>query len=428
MHSRIYKGKMVLILLLTLIFTGLQAQYVIEGAKYKSIRDSLLGNKNTQNPIDVINSITINYTLSGPQLYSLNNKMRLQKAKSLKNNYQSKKIKEVLLDHQYGKAVLVLKGKDSICITEDLAIKEGILAESSFNESQVIKVDSPLYVNKINPVYIKLQHPENNLVSKQLLIKPTGVPYEYELESYLPGDGWIIETDPCGNTKMVYAFTSVPDPDQVTSSADFFVGNLNSLIVDYDFFKKQEIMTASKGYRFSSGTVYFAELGAMKVKSVTLAGPSLGNVKLFMNLCLPGSTIMFDNVELIDSSGQKLTPVGKSYYLVDKNDIRPVYSVLISTPYFDKGTLSLYSYLIETLVRLPGINLKKGIFDFDFSFIVEADGSLTDIYMPDFIGKDEIYQACYKLVKYSNGWVPGSYKGINIRMPSEDLHFSVVIK
>ena len=57
--------KLLIVLMLTVNYSISHAQYIIEGAKYRSIRDSLLGNEKRLEQKDPINSISISNTPSG---------------------------------------------------------------------------------------------------------------------------------------------------------------------------------------------------------------------------------------------------------------------------------------------------------------------------------------------------------------------------
>jgi len=428
-HSRNYKTVyyLLIVLLFSLTSNNSNAQYIIEGAKYRSIRDSLLNNKKWQRQKDPINSISITGELTSTGHYISPDQEIWQKETPLIDNYLGRKIKHILVQHGTGKAILLLKGKDSIYITEDAAVKEGLLPNEAYSAGKIIKVDTPLYIGSNIPVYIKLQDPENKLVSLQAGIKSTGIPFKYELQSYLPGDVWVLEIGTDGKTKKVYAYTLLPDPEQGNSGPDFFAGEIRSVIVDYNLFKKQDKVTVTDGYSFSTGTIYFTRHTSANVQMATISSPSLHPAQPFLDMCLPGSNVMFDNVTLLDSAGEKIMPIGKSYILIDREDIRSNYSGLISGARFEGGIMTLYRYIIETMIRLPDIDLKKGKFDFDFSFMIEADGTLTDIIKNDFSAKDEIFKACHDLIIYSNGWIPASYKERNMRMPIS-MRFSIEIK
>lgn len=413
--------------MLVISFNIAHAQYIIEGAKYRSIRDSVIGNGKPQLQKDPINSITLNYQLTGTEFYTDPNKMPWEKIEPLIKSYSGQKIRHILVQHGSGKAIIVLKGKDSINITESAAIKEGILPNSFYSIKEIIKVDSPLYVGSNIPVYIKLQDPENRLVSLQAGITSTGTPFKYELQSYLPGDVWVMEIGADGKTKKIYAYVLLPDPGQPGITPDFYIGEIRSAIPDYNLFKQQHKINVTDGYKFSGCSIYLTGPGADNVKQISIATASLLTAKSLMDLCFPGSTVMFDDVTLVDADGEKHVPMGKSYTLIDKDDIRDSYAGLFTRAHFTGGMLALYQYIIETLIRLPNVNITKGKFDFNFSFIVEADGRVTDIFKNDFSGKDEIYEACHNLIQFSNTWIPAFYKGEYIRTPV-NISFTIEIK
>lgn len=419
--------KLLVVLFFIVNCSSSRAQYIIEGAKYRSIRDSLLGNKKSLQQKDLINSISVTYQLTETGFYTDPDQMSWQKTEALTKTYNGQKIRHILVQHGAGKAIIVLKGKDSVYITEAAAVKDGLLPNAFYTIKEIIKIDSPLYVGGNIPVYIKLQEPENKLVSLQAGIKSTGIPFQYELQSYLPGDVWVMEIGADGKTKKVYAYTLLPDPEQPNTAPDFYVGEIRSAIPDYNLFKKQDKITVTKGYQFSGCTIYLTGPGSANVKQITITSPSLQPAKPLIDLCFPGSTVMFDNVTLLDSAGEKHTLMGKSYTLIDKDDIKSSYAGLFTGAHFVTGTTAFYRYIIETLIRLPNVNIAKGKFDFDFSFMVEANGTLTDIFKTDFTAKDEIYKACHDLIQYSNTWIPAAYKGENFRTPL-NVSFTIEIK
>ena len=425
-HKTIYKLLGVL-LLATNCYTS-QAQYIIEGAKYRSIRDSLLGIGKFGPQTDLINSISVSGELNSSQPYLSGDQLLWEKIEPITNKYQGKKIKKILVQHSSGKAIIFLKGNNLVNISETDAEKEGLLSKTTYSEAEIITIDSPLYIGDKIPVYIKKQKIENKLVALQAGIKSTTIPHNYELQSYLPGNAWVMEIGTDGKTKKVYAYHLLQLPEESNPAPDFFAGNIRSVIPDYNLFKKQDSIVVTNGYRFSGGALYFTTPGYRNVLQCTISSPSLFVAKPFINICLPGATIVFDNVTLLDSSGKKTATMGKSYTLIDKEDIRQDYSGLISYPSFVGGSMGLYSYVAETLIRLPDIGLTKGKFDFSFIFMVEPDGTLTDVFRTDLYGKkDKVTQACYDLVKHSTTWIPGTYKGEKKSMLS-NITFSIEIK
>lgn len=405
-----------------------QAQYIIEGAKYRSIRDSLLNFRKSKQLSDSITSISMSGEIQRTSsIYRDPNSLLWTKMQPLISKFQGKKIKKILTQNSSGKAMIFLSGNNITNTTIDSAINAGLLMDTYSSISQIIKNDTPLNIGEKLLVNIRKQHPDNNLVAVQSGIKSTQLPDRYELQSYLPGDIWILETAIDGKTERVYSFHSINKTDKNNKQPDFFLGEIKSNICDYNLFKQQNIIKVTNGYHFLGGTLYFLNPGARNVIQCTIKDSSLAPAKIFIDHSLPGTQIMFDNISLSDSTGKKIMHMGRSYTLIDSLDIRESYLGLITSPDFPGGDLGLIKYVVETLIRLPDVGLMKGKFDLNFSFVVNTDGTLTEVFGENFYSQDKIRLICYNLIKNSSGWIPGTYKGKSVSMISS-LHFSIEIK
>jgi|GEM_PF-4589324 len=353
---------------------------------------------------------------------------RWVKLDPLKNNYRDKKIKKLYLQYFSGEVKLFFKGKDSLTITEDQAIRAGLLSALSTEVPEIITVDSPLYVGERILIHIEKQDPHNRLFSITTPIGATSTPDEYEVPYYLPGDLWILETGQDGKTKRVHKYHIVWPPGTYTEEQpDFFIGKIHSVIADHNLIKAQNELTIPAGYRFREATMYFSGSGFRKNIVCTDTHVSMEAMKKFIDLSLPGTDITIDNVLVIDPKGQKLSLPAKSYKLIDNLDIRSNYAGLISHPDYPGGTIALLTYILQNLADVPAGKFPRGKFYQDFSFIINPDGSVEDLYNRDHYAKDVVGGFCYDVIKNSTGWTPGSYKGKNVRMIL-NMYFTVEIK
>ena len=102
----------------------------------------------------------------------------------------------------------------------------------------------------------------------------------------------------------------------------FNVGNLIGTTVPIDSFKLQKEITVSPGYTFKSADVYFSGANFLTVIKVSLDNASLGKINNLVSICVPGSTITFDSVKLIDQKGNEVIPASKTYLFYNGNFLR----------------------------------------------------------------------------------------------------------
>ena len=424
-----YQNRKIIITLLAILFLAATsntsiAQYLLHGKQASISMDSLSKERHSKYQIS---TISVSGYINTANLYmSQYVPQPWEKLDPLVTVYEGRKIKKMMVQHSTGKVILFLKGKDVINFTEDAAIASGFLRPSPSPE--IIRIDSPLYAGDRMLVHIKKQDPQDDLVSLSAPFKATENEYEYALQYYTPGTIWILETGYDGRTKRVFEYRVEWPAEQSTGAApDFFPGEIRSTFVDYNLFKKQDKLTITNGYTLSGATVYFSGNGFSNVCTSTLTGPSFNGLRGFMEVCLPGTDVTFDNVSVLDASGNKILLQGKSYKLIDSLDIRKNYAPLINMPDFPGGTYGLVMNVLQNLAALPPERLIKGRVDMDLSFIVETDGTLTEVFDKKNYVKNRLDETCYEMIRQSATWIPGTYKGEKMRM-MVNVQFSIVME
>lgn len=118
------------------------------------------------------------------------------------------------------------------------------------------------------------------------------------------------------NGHIVTAYKRIPVTFSAKENIDpvFRVGNLTNPRVSVDLFKKQKYVTLTDEYEFVEATVYFSGEGFPKVISATLSGNKLENLMPFINSCVAGSNITFDNIKVKNQLGLR-TIDGRAYSL-----------------------------------------------------------------------------------------------------------------
>ncbi len=123
--------------------------------------------------------------------------------------------------------------------------------------------------------------------------------------------------------KQTYRVKRVPDPvDRITySDFDYTItpklgidGNSKVRMKAGDFLNAKKI-TAGTGYEVTEATVYFSAAGFPKIKYSTLNGNELIKLKEYVENCIIGSVITFDNVRVKGDNGYYATVDGLSIQL-----------------------------------------------------------------------------------------------------------------
>ncbi|MEO8769514.1 MAG: N-acetylmuramoyl-L-alanine amidase [Ferruginibacter sp.] len=121
------------------------------------------------------------------------------------------------------------------------------------------------------------------------------------------------------NTKPATAGHSPNKSD--LSSADFSVGNISGTRVSFEEFKKQKTISVPAGFTFISATVYFSGKGFEDKLVITGIIKDLSSLQEYMEKCVPGTVVTFDDIKIQTEKGNILFIESKSYQLFDDKEI-----------------------------------------------------------------------------------------------------------
>jgi TonB-dependent SusC/RagA subfamily outer membrane receptor len=253
------------------------------------------------------------------------------------------------------------------------------------------------------------------------------------------------------------------------------VGNLTRHTVSVADFKKQTQLNVTDGYSFVSATVYFSGKGFPQPQVVHLNGSSLQPLKNYINECVEGSSIVFDNVKVqkegigliaIDghafqladiveintntygqqpatttrqkntagvqevtvtgypstqnSEGSNLKAISVVGYAADRkfSDTtgvkieEKVFTRVEIEPAYPGGFEGWKNYLVKKLDPTIPVNegWKAGTYTVIVRFIVNADGSISDVTTTNYKGS-KTAQHCIDLIKNGGKWSPAIQNG-----------------
>lgn len=90
---------------------------------------------------------------------------------------------------------------------------------------------------------------------------------------------------------------------KVPASVNFQVGNLPNPKAPAADFLKQKNITVAKGFTFVTCAVYFAGAGFPSVQVATMNGSSMSQIQSLVEICRPGSSIVFANIKIKGPDG-----------------------------------------------------------------------------------------------------------------------------
>lgn len=98
------------------------------------------------------------------------------------------------------------------------------------------------------------------------------------------------------------------------------IGNISSVKPDAEEFKRQKSLVVPDGFHLVSATVYFSGKGFETVVVAELHSADLSPIRKYIDQCIPGSAVTFDNVRVQYKTGGDLFLTGKSFSLTGKNE------------------------------------------------------------------------------------------------------------
>ncbi len=189
--------------------------------------------------------------------------------------------------------------------------------------------------------------------------------------SYINGE--IIKI--AGNSKATNDLATNQEPK-------IYLGNYGGGIIKLDYLKSITEISLSDDYSLVSCAVWIVGPGiGNNAVQVSLNSKSLSPASEYLGRCKTGAQIVFDNVQLKDKDGKifkmKDPPV---FSVADESDYK-VFTQVEQNPQFTGGQEAWLKYLRANLkVNTPVDNgAKAGIYKVVLNFIVNADGSLSDI-------------------------------------------------
>ncbi|MGG9962227.1 N-acetylmuramoyl-L-alanine amidase [Ferruginibacter sp. SUN106] len=214
----------------------------------------------------------------------------------------------------------------------------------------------------------------------------------------------------------------VPNPnDNITySNFDYKIepklgiDGVQKVRMDVAQFKAAKKLTAGTGYAVESGTVYFSGAGFPKIAVANISGADLNKLSGFINNCVAGSVVTFDNVRVKGDNGYYATVDGLSIALFspENNTGNQVFTKAEIEPSYSEGREAWTQYLSKNLnANLPvDEGWKAGTYTIIVQFIVHTDGSVSDVTAMNY-QNSKTAQHCIDLIKKSAKWSPAVQNG-----------------
>jgi len=201
-------------------------------------------------------------------------------------------------------------------------------------------------------------------------------------------------------------------PDE---EAKIYIGNNPGGRIDLDYLKAQKEIAVTNGYSFVSATLYFSGNSFDKVVQANLNSNSLSAVEKYISQCKNGSALIFDNLYLKDNNGKIFEAQNHPGFTVVAETDDKVFKQVEQNPQFTGGHEAWLKFLRANLkVNTPVDNgAKAGIYKVVLKFIVNADGSLSDIKCEN----DPGYGMCAEAIRFlktTPKWQPAVQNGKKI--------------
>ncbi|MBP9097236.1 MAG: N-acetylmuramoyl-L-alanine amidase [Ferruginibacter sp.] len=172
------------------------------------------------------------------------------------------------------------------------------------------------------------------------------------------------------------------------------------------------------GYTINSATVYFSGTGFPAVETVSLNNGSLSSCYQQLGRIVHGSVITFDNVRVTkeDGSGEMTIP-GKSFSFYDRTkEDDKLFSTVEQEAEFPGGKDAWLAYLQKNLdADLPvKEGWKAGIYKIMVQFIVDKDGTVSDVKSDDY-PNSKTAQQCINLIQNGPKWIPAKQNNKTVK-------------
>ena len=194
--------------------------------------------------------------------------------------------------------------------------------------------------------------------------------------------------------------------------AKIYIGNIAGGRIDLAYLKAQKEIAVTNGYSFVSATLYFSGNSFDKVVQANLNSSSLSSVENYISQCKNGSVLIFDNLYLKDNNGKIFEAQNHPGFTVVAETDDKVFTQVEQSPQYTGGPEAWRKFLQANLqVNTPvDHGAKAGIYKVVLKFIVNADGSLSDITCEKDPGFGTGTEAI-RLIKTTPKWQPAMQNG-----------------
>ena len=352
--------------------------------------------------------------------------LKWQQLTPLKKYYAGKKIKRILYQKSTDRLIVFASGNLFQQLNKITAIHEGLIKadttitwtgeKTSYLPLQPIQMylDSPLYINKINLASIKTANESDSIAaSSGTNIKKTENENEFIINVLLPGQGEIYFNDSStARTKYVYHFIAKRLPgDGPGIEPEVQLGNIKTMNATVEQIRSQSEIKVNGGLFFESATVYFTGNG---FKDVIIGNiqKKLSYVKCYLDLCLPGSTVVFDNVRVHDKNNKIYAADGIVIHVIDSSyldDPSTDYVSMNTYPDF-YGTNSNIEHYIKNELMLSSTDSIIPITE--HVFLMLRIGTSGEILSPceDERTMSKLEEICFNIIKHGPKWTPGTFR------------------
>ena len=338
-----------------------------------------------------------------------------------------KKVKSVRWQKSTGRVVVDFYGKDNVVIKKVQAVKDGlfkpdpeIIKPSAYAPLKPVDIfiDSPLYIGIVNN--FKLYGPDLSdiiIPQKRVSIQNAGTENNYTATATIPGKAELLFIDSTtGKVKYIaHALVKRLPGDGPDTEPEVRLGNITTVTTSATFLKQQNEIVVSDGFTLAGGMVFFTGTGFRDIIVADL-DKVLTYTKPYIDLCMPGSQILFDDITVRDASGKIFSSNNFAIKVIDaalSDNAGADYYSLSTFPQFLYGERSLETYL-KDYVAAAGINATGQRVSFVLK--VEANGSISPISDAELAGFTPFERKCFDIIKNGPVWTPGSYKGENVAM------------
>lgn len=368
-------------------------------------------------------SVTAYMIVESPEK-KLRDSLQWQQQDLIVKKYGGKRIKQILFQKSTGRVVVFFHDRDNVEMNKATAIKEGLLKTDPiipvkektafvYQPPRDIYIDSPVYIGIRNRVTIYGPDAEDILIAQPgIEILSTGNADEYFITAKTPGTETIVFQD-SGTKKTKYLchvkVKRLP-ADDLATEPEIRLGNIKTLTTTPDILKQQKEIFVGNGLTLAGGKVYFSGPGFRDV-IVTDLDDKLTYMKPFLDICLPGADIVFDNITVKDAGNKIYALSGFSIKVTDVADTAGAiedYYALTSFPEFIDDRAGLKYYVRTQLLAANEITANQQA---AFIFKVEEDGSIAPVSDGLLNSFTSFEKKCFEIIKNGPKWTPGKYNG-----------------